>query len=180
LGPLNSVTPAEPPDTHISATSGQTVEVSETGDVKNANGSAATSTRTRRFQIRHLVIAVLLCVVVGSGYVLFQKSHTNGISLDGGIVERLIPAPGLKVLKQDAIGADLAPGYEAKLALDGVPIPDYQLTSIPELGQYMLNPVVGSDFEALPTGDHCAEVTYWRTMDGPTQSTTRSWCFTVL
>lgn len=159
---------------------GQTVEVEQPVDASVTAGAASAAPRPRRFQFRHLVIALLLCVVVGCVYVLFQKSHTNGISLDGGVVERLIPAPGLKVLKQDAIGVDLAPGYEAKLALDGVPIPSYQLTTIPELGQYTLNPVVGSDVEALPTGDHCAEVTYWRTIDGPDQSITRSWCFTVL
>ena len=111
---------------------------------------------------------------------LVQKSHQKGITLDGGIVEQFIPAPGLKVLKQDAVGIDLAPGYEAKLALDGVPIPDYQITKVAALGTYTLNPVVGSDFEALPTGDHCATATYWRTIDGPQRATSQTWCFTVL
>jgi hypothetical protein len=134
----------------------------------------------RRLQVRHLIIVALLCVVAGSVYALVQKSQQNAISLDGGIVEQLIPAPGLKVLKQDQIGVDLAPGYEAKLALDGVPIPDYQLTRVPALGLYTINPLIGSDFEALPTGNHCATVTYWRTTDGPESALTRSWCFTVL
>ena len=111
---------------------------------------------------------------------LVQKSQQDGITLDGGIVEQFIPASGLKVLKQDQIGVDLAPGYEAKLALDGVPIPDYQVTKVAALGTYTLNPVVGSDFEALPTGDHCATVTYWRTIDGPQRATSQTWCFTVL
>ncbi len=126
------------------------------------------------------MIAVLLCIVLGSVYALVRQSQQNAISLDGGIIERLIPAPGLKVLKQDAIGVDLAPGYEASLALDGVPIPTAQLSIIAPLGQYTLNPVVGSEYESLPTGDHCATVTYWRIGDGPQQSTSRSWCFTVL
>lgn len=126
------------------------------------------------------MILALLCVVAGSVFVLVKKSQQNAISLDGGIVEQLIPAPGLKVLKQDAIGVDLAPGYEGRLALDGVPIPDYQLTRVPELGSYTLNPLIGSDFEALPTGNHCATVTYWRTIDGPERASSRSWCFTVL
>lgn len=134
----------------------------------------------RRFQVRHLVIALLLCVVAGSVYLLVDQSRKGDITLDGGVIERLIPAPGLKVLKQDAIGVDLAPGYEAKLALDGVPIPAYQMSTVAALGQYTVNPVVGSDFEALPTGNHCATVTYWRTADGPESSTSRSWCFTVL
>lgn len=134
----------------------------------------------RRLQARHLVIAVLLCVVIGSVYALFQKSHTNGISLDGGAIERLIPAPGLKVLRQDAVGVDLAPGYEGTLSFDGVPVPLDQLTIAPSLGQITLNPLVGTAFESLPTGDHCASVTYWRTVDGPSSAITRSWCFTVL
>jgi hypothetical protein len=142
--------------------------------------AAPTARPTRRLQPRHLVIALLLCVVIASVFVLVRESQQNAISLDGGIVERLIPAPGLKVLKQDAIGVDLAPGYEASLALDGVPIPTAQLTVIAPLGQYSLNPVVGSEFESLPTGNHCATVNYWRIGDGPEQSTARSWCFTVL
>jgi hypothetical protein len=153
--------------------SGQTVEVT-------ADPATPAARAPRRFQIRHLVIIALLCVVVGSIYVLVEKSQENAISLDGGIIEQLIPAPGLKVLKQDAIGVDLAPGYEAKLALDGVPIPDYQLTRVPALGTYTINPLVGSDFESLPTGNRCATVTYWRTMDGPDRALTRTWCFTVL
>lgn len=142
--------------------------------------TSPTTRPPRRLQVRHVVIVLLLGVVAVCVFVLFKKSQQNAISLDGGVIEQLIPAPGLKVLKQDAIGVDLAPGYEAKLALDGKPIPDYQLTIVAALGQYTVNPVVGSDFEALPTGDHCATVTYWRTIDGPGQSVSRSWCFTVL
>jgi len=150
--------------------SGQTVTV-----------TSESSTRApRRLQPRHLVIAVLLCVVIGSVYALVRQSQQNAISLDGGVIERLIPAPGLKILKQDAIGVDLAPGYEASLAIDGVPIPASQLTVIAQLGQYTLNPLVGTEYESLPTGNHCATVTYWTLIDGPAQSTSRSWCFTVL
>ena len=124
--------------------------------------------------------ALLLVIVGVCVYVLYQKSTTNATNLDNGIIEQLEPAPDNKVLQQSTVGIDLAPGYEASLTLNGTPLPDDELTVVPQLSQYRYTPGAGKTFETLPTGNNCIVATYWQTALGPTQSSTRSWCFTVL
>ena len=95
-------------------------------------------------------------------------------------IERLIPTPGSKILQQDGIGIDLAPGYEATIALDGVVIPKDQMVIVPALNQYQFKPGAGKVFETIPPGENCVVATYWLTRNGPDVATSRSWCFTVL
>jgi hypothetical protein len=136
--------------------------------------------RTRRLQPRHAAYAALLVVVAVCVVMLTQRSATTGTDLDGGTIERLIPTPDAKVLQQDTIGIDLAPGHEGVLSLDGVPIPEDQLLVVPALNQVTFTPGPGKDYEQLPAGEHCLTARYWRSDTGPQQSTLRSWCFTVV
>jgi hypothetical protein len=126
------------------------------------------------------VYAVLLVVVAVCVVVLYQKSSTNATNLDGGHIERLIPTPGSKVLQQETIGIDLAPGYEGSLALNGTPIPDDQLTLVPQLNQVLFTPGPGKDHETLPSGQNCLVATYWPATAGRAESTSHSWCFSVV
>lgn len=142
--------------------------------------TSTTTTARRRFGIRHLVSLLLLAVVVVCIVVLVERSSSDTVNLDGGNIERLIPTPGSKILQQDGIGIDLAPGHEATLALDGVIIPNDQMVIVPALNQYTFKPGAGKVFEALPVGENCLVATYWLTRTGPDVSTTRSWCFTVV
>ena len=134
----------------------------------------------RRLQPRHAVYAVLLVVVVACVAVLAQRSASTGVNLDGGTIERLIPTPDAKVLQQETIGIDLAPGYTGVLALDGTPIPEDQLVEVPAINQITFTPGPTQDYEQLPAGQHCLTATYWPSSTGPSDSTTRSWCFTVV
>ncbi len=133
----------------------------------------------RRFRPRHLAYLGLLAVVVVCVIVLVQKSSTNATDLDGGAIERLIPTPGSKIFQQDGIGIDLAPGYEGTLALNGTPLPEDQLLVVPQLNQVTFQPGPGKELEALPPGENCVVATYWESQFGPSESTSRSWCFTV-
>ena len=136
--------------------------------------------RRRRLQPRHGVYLVLLAVVVASIVVLVQKASTNGVNLDNGNIERLIPTPDSKILQQDQIGIDLGPGYTGTLALNGTQIPEDQLLLVPELNQVIFAPGPGKDYEQLPAGQNCVTATYWLSSTGPSQSTIKTWCFTVL
>ncbi len=136
--------------------------------------------RTRRLQPHHAVYALLLVVVAVSIFVLFKKSQTNGVNVAGGSIERVIPAPGSKILSQDEIGIDLAPGYEAELTLNGTPIPLDELTVVPQLNQVTFKQTATSETQLIPAQQNCVIATYWPSASGKSQSSNYSWCFSVL
>jgi hypothetical protein len=123
---------------------------------------------------------LLIAIVVACIVILYQKASENTTDLDRGNIERLIPTPGSKILRQETIGIDLAPGYEGTLTVNGTPIPEDQLTTVPALNQVAFTPGSGKAVSTLQAGQNCVVATYWLTQTGPSQSSTRSWCFTVL
>ncbi|HEY6532828.1 MAG TPA: hypothetical protein VIY72_11020 [Acidimicrobiales bacterium] len=122
-----------------------------------------------------LVGVIVVCVVV-----LYQKAAENETDLDRGNIEQLLPTRDAKILQQEPIGIDLAPGYEGTLALNGEPLPEDQLGVVPALNRVTFTPGPGKAYEALPAGQNCLKATYWKTETGPSQSTDYTWCFTVL
>ena len=119
------------------------------------------------------IAAVCIAIVATKGI----DSATN---LDDGHIERLIPSPGAKILQQDLIGIDLAPGYEGELTLNGIPLPLDQVTWVPELNQITFRAGPGKAIEQLEPGQNCMVATYWQSAYGPSESSLHSWCFTVL
>lgn len=135
---------------------------------------------TRKFQPRHAGYIVLLLIVAVAVVAVYKNSATTATNLDGGKIQRLIPTPGSKILQQDIVGIDLAPGYEGSLTLNGTPLPDDQVTIVPPLNQITFKPGPNKIFEQLPEGENCLVATYWLTATGPSVTTSRSWCFSVV
>jgi hypothetical protein len=122
-----------------------------------------------------LAALIVVCVVV-----LAAQSSTNSTNLAGGTVERVIPADDAKMLQQAPVGIDLAPGYDGTLTVNGIPIPDDQLTRTPQLNLIEFQPGPDKEIEQFPAGENCVVATFWRSETGPTQSSGVSWCFTVV
>jgi hypothetical protein len=122
-----------------------------------------------------LAVVIVACVVL-----LAAQSSTNSTNLAGGAVERLIPADDDKMLQQAPVGIDLAAGYDGTLTVNGVPIPEDQLTRTPQLNLVEFQPGPGKEIEQLPPGENCVVATFWRSETGPAQSSGVSWCFTVV
>jgi len=142
--------------------------------------SSTASKPTLRFKPRHLAYIGLLgiagvCIVIAAG---LGTSDTT--QLDGGRIQRLIPTPGAKILQQDLIGIDMAPGYEASLTLNGVQLPLDQTYVVPQTNQVTFKAGPGKVFETLPAGENCMIATYWQSAFGPAVTSSRSWCFTVV
>jgi hypothetical protein len=106
------------------------------------------------------------------------SSESSG-GLDGSVIEQLIPAKNSKILQQDQVGIDLQTGYSADLAVNGVAIPEDQITRVSGLDEVLFQPGSGKVFEQWPAGQNCVVATYWANDVGPTQSKTVSWCFTA-
>ena len=122
----------------------------------------------------------LVVIVVVCGYVLAQLYSDDDTSPQDAAIEQLLPAPESKILQQEQVGIDLAAGYEGRLAVNGVPLPDDEVQAVPQLNQIFFQPGPGKAFEQWPAGRNCTVATFWRSETGPSQSAVRSWCFTVV
>lgn len=78
---------------------------------------------------RRLAIAATLLIAVGVLAWGASRGQTGGGDagrLDAAIVA-LFPVDGAQALRQTEIGADLAPGYDGRLIINGIEIPEAQM-----------------------------------------------------
>jgi hypothetical protein len=64
-------------------------------------------------------------------------------------IDALVPNEGADVLRQSTVGIDLADGYLAQIAVNGITIPDDQLSGDRGLAQYFFSPGPGRVLESL-------------------------------
>lgn len=118
-------------------------------------------------------VAILLAL-------LLADTDNNDVTVTGNAaVDELIPPRSAEVLAQETVGIDLAPGYDARLTINGVDIPSDQLRHLPNLNRLTFRPDQGKVIERLQAEQNCALVTYWRQEVGPAEADTISWCFTA-
>ena len=159
---------------------GQTLGVTDAPDPTTTPATTGATTRTRRLAPRHLAWFALATIAIVCIVIAARLGTSDTAQLDGGRIQRLIPSPGAKILQQDEIGIDMAPGYEASLMLNGIPLPIDQTNIVPPINQVTFKPGPGKVYERLPAGQNCILATYWQSQYGPSVSSTRTWCFTVV
>ena len=127
-----------------------------------------------------IALVGLLLVAAGGIYAITRQDSESSTNLDSGVIQQLIPAEASQVPQQAQVGIDLADGYNASLAVNGVAIPDDQTDRIVAFNQVLFQPGPGKVFEkwdaSVPT---CVTATYWK-YDTPSATTPRTWCFTVV
>ena len=127
-----------------------------------------------------IALVVLLLVAAGGIFAVTRQTSESSANLDNGVIQQLIPAEASQVPQQAQVGIDLADGYNASLAVNGVAIPDDQTDRIVAFNQVLFQPGPGKVFEAwdasVPT---CVTATYWK-YDTPDVTTPRTWCFSVV
>ncbi|MGI8936978.1 MAG: hypothetical protein ACR2JF_01955 [Iamia sp.] len=104
------------------------------GDVVIAHGRAGNDPNLIRdpppqplLSVRRLVILVVLAVAVGCLVVAAQSGGgTEGEGNDLAVVA-YDPRPGGQVARQAPVGVELEPGYDGRLTINGVPIPEEQM-----------------------------------------------------
>ena len=118
-------------------------------------------------------VAILLAL-------LLADTDDNDVTVTGNAaVDELIPPRSAEVLSQETVGIDLAPGYDARLTINGVVIPPEQIRHQPNLNLFTFRPDRGKVIERLQAEQNCAHVAYWRQEAGPAEAETISWCFTA-
>lgn len=100
---------------------------------------------------------------------------------EGPIVEQTTPPDGAEALRQTEITIDLAAGYDGRLVINGVPVPEEELRKEANLYQVTFVPGEGKAIEELSSGRTCVIAIFWKLSDsegGPSTNTHR-WCFDV-
>jgi len=138
---------------------------------------------------RRVILAIMVVAAVSIGiYVVTEaKTGANNTSIaKPASIERLIPASGDEVLRQTAVGVDLALGYDAYLIINGVEIknlatnPDddgLQRTLGPDGFTITYTPGPGRRVPALDTDVNSATAMVWRQADGPDFAVPTYWTF---
>ena len=128
--------------------------------------------------VRRSIIALLLCVAALSVYGL-TRLDSGTPKADENIIESINPGDNDKTLQQGQLTVDLLTGWDASLSIDQKHIPDDQLVKVREQGKFTFQPGRGKELEYFPAGQNCVILTYWQIATGPSQSFTKTWCFTA-
>lgn len=92
-------------------------------------------------------------------------------------IQAVSPTAGSNVLSQSDVMVDLAVGYTGEIDINGVPIPEEQLSRAEALNQFRFEPGVGKALPRLFADQNCVRVNYWLIAQGPDSSSTYTWCF---
>ncbi len=181
-------------------------DIDDDGDVVIAHGRAGNDPNLIRdpppqplFSVRRLVILVALVAAVGCLVVAARSG--GGSEGEGNDLAVVVydPQPGGQVARQAPVGVELEPGYDGRLTINGVPIPEEQMLGAIEPGteafanlppeQQDLGPrpnnknVVkyqpgeGKAVAEYDTGTVDIGVRFWKVAEGPDES--RSITYTI-
>jgi hypothetical protein len=154
--------------------------------------------------VRRLVIVAVLIVAAGLLYVGCQSggdSDPAPVSGADSPIEAYQPAPGGRVLRQSEVGVVLRDGYDGRITIDGVAIPEDQMVGAidPTSAEYEALPQDQRDLGPRPnnknvvkflpgpgkavteyaTGSVEITVRYWRIADGPQAAQTTTYTVRV-
>jgi hypothetical protein len=144
---------------------------------------ARTSYYSTRFKIGATVVLTVAVLMFALAIQAFDDGNDDPV-LQGGdqaIVEALLPRRDAQVPQQSDVGIDLVVGWEGTLVIDGVEIPEDELTLTQEIGLIEYTPGEGKVVERLETGQNCVSAIIWQIQDGRgVADRTIPWCFDVV
>ena len=128
---------------------------------------------------------------------IISNQGSEDIRIEGNpAIEALIPEENSEVLRQAAVGIDLASGYDAELTINDIPIPRDQINVLRSeedpresagtggsfgstLNRFVFQPLDGRAVPELLGGRNCVVAEYWPLSD-PSSRKRIEWCFTAL
>ncbi len=125
--------------------------------------------------------AALIGIAVVVLVVIFSRGSTSSSSPYPSAVLAVVPTPNAQAPRQGPIGAQVARGWVVTLTIEGVSIPDSQLTSgTRELNEYFFMPGIDKVIETVQPGQTCVELVVTPLVDTNSPSAHYSWCFTAV
>jgi hypothetical protein len=144
---------------------------------------ATSSPYSTRFKLGAAAVVALAAAVFAVAFIAFDSGDEDPV-LQGGdaaVVETLIPRRNAQVPQQTTIGIDVVTGWDAALVVDGVEIPEDQLSRTPEIGLVEFTPGEGRAVEELDPGQNCVTAVIWSLENGRgVADRTIPWCFEVV
>jgi hypothetical protein len=150
------------------------------GPARSATGTnARLATRVRRHPWRFAVVAAGLLLAAN---LLWLAGHTadttDKTKTFPNAVSSVQPGNGSLVSPQSPVSVDLRDDLTGVLVVDGVQIPENELSRIVPLGELSFRPGKGQVFTRLQAGTHTASVVYWpQTKSRADGTDTFTWTF---
>lgn len=130
--------------------------------------------------LRRFLTLLAVAVALGALVVAFRSGREEEPAVRVAGIVRVFPEAGAVGLRQDAVGAELATGYEGRLRVDDRDIPDDQVDRIDGINRLSFSPGPAKELETLAAGRHCATVLFRDPgLDPDGVFEPYSWCFTV-
>lgn len=130
---------------------------------------------------RRLIYAVLLAGATALMVIAVSNGRTSPTAMadSSEAIVALVPTEGADVLRQSSVGIQVATGYRAGLIVNGITIPEDQLSGDPGLGQFYFTPGAGQVIESLQGSQNCVVATFYPAAAGPAESQSVRWCFSA-
>lgn len=146
---------------------------------RSTRPDARLSARVRRHPWRFAVVAAAFVVAANllwlAGHTADTTDRTKTLP---NAVQSVLPANGTLVSVQSSVSVDLRDDLTGVLVLDGVQIPENELSRIVPLGELSFRPGKGQVFSRLDAGVHTASVVYWpQTKSRADGTNTFTWTF---
>ncbi len=128
-----------------------------------------------RYRLIYTVLGLALAGVVIGAVVLAPSGQPNE---PPSVVESYSPANESTVLRQAAIQIDLPVNYSITMVIDGIGIPDSEITATPETGRFVWRPGEDSIIREFNPGIHTVWIR-WDTVRGLPDPGEWTWSFRV-
>ena len=138
----------------------------------------AVETRRRRWVYPAVVTVLVVGAITALVYAFQSSQDETEERVRPAAIVRVFPVEDAFSLRQDAIGFELACGYDGVLLVDGGEVPLDQLQRQPGINRFSWTPGVG-DAPPLAAGPHTATAVYWRATEGRDESRRYTWRFTA-
>src|SRR4029078_2807082 len=129
---------------------------------------------------RTIMIGLLVFAVWFLWWATQRGEHGEAGPADDPAVVTRVPGPGDKVLRQSEVGAELKPGYDGRVLVNGVEIPEDQMVGALDPGsseaqrfgvrpnnrnEVFFKPAAGKDIDTLRTGVHTVTTRFCAAQD---------------
>lgn len=112
---------------------------------------------TTGYRIVYLLLAVALVVIIGGAVLFIPSGDPETLP---AAVESYSPQDGDLVVQPIKVVFDLAPNYDARFVIDGIPIPPEDVDSIIATGRHQFDPGPGKAIERWTPGEHTVVASY--------------------
>lgn len=129
----------------------------------------------RRYRLVLTGLSLLLVSVVAAAIALTPDGDATPFP---EAIEGVFPRPGDAVVQQFTLQIDLAVDYALDLTVDGVVIPDDEISFQPLTGVYTWRPGPGRTFETWTAGPHDVAIS-WDRIAGLPDRGSFTWSFRV-